>query len=127
MINLIKERFVVRSYVRVLPIVLKKIYGKHKHYSEIEVRDAISSANLNDNYIDYAFAIFLSKKNFKIIRSKDNSLRKCNDLRKILAKRFFKGDMKFSIHDILKNAHSQINRKTNITFDGNVSGSEFGD
>jgi hypothetical protein len=39
-----RKRRALRSYVKVLPALLKKRYGKHKRYSEVQVRKAAELA-----------------------------------------------------------------------------------
>lgn len=58
-IDRIKKHYVIKAYVKKLPRVLKKKYGKHKLYSEKQVKSAIRWSGLNESYIDYGLAMYI--------------------------------------------------------------------
>ena len=100
--NWIKKKATLKSYVRQLPLFLKKRYGKHKRYSQEEITTSIQMAGFDDSFIEYAYAIFMSRNEFGGLRHKNKDLEDYDALRKEIAKSFFSGNTSFSIHDVLK-------------------------
>ena len=121
MINYIRKRNAIKSYVDVLPLLLRKKHGKRKHYSKENVQKEILSAKLNQRFIGYAYAIFLSKHEFDSLKIENISIGDYSSLRSYISKRYFKGNDKFSIHDIFKRIPNRMKYKGTI-FNGNVSG-----
>lgn len=104
MFNWIKKRTILRSYARQLPLFLKKSYGKHKRYSGEEIRASIQEAGLDNSFIEYAYAMFMSRSEFGNLKDKNQDLADYDMLRKEIAKSFFSGDASFTIHDVLGSA-----------------------
>jgi len=101
LIRRIEKRAAVKSYVTELPAVIKKRHGKHKKYPETQLTDCVKSAGLNLAHIDYALAIYMGRKEYETLRRKHPSFGDYDRLRKEVAKRFFKGNSRFNIHDLL--------------------------
>jgi hypothetical protein len=140
MISLFPKSKALKSYVLILPHFLKKAYGKKKQYSKGQILDAIKQTSLNQKYQNYALALFMFKKSFEALEVKlwespgraeglpiiiKNSGR-YSQLRKEVAKKFFKGNELFKIHDLL--SLSNIHMKKGKVFDpADISISALGD
>ena len=104
MFNWIKKRTTLKSYARQLPLFLKKSYGKHKRYSEEEIRTSIQQGGFDNSFIEYAYAMFMSPVEFAGLKHKNKDLEDYDTLRKEIAKSFFSGNTSFTIHDALTSA-----------------------
>jgi hypothetical protein len=102
--NWIKKRAATKSYARQLPLLLKKRYGKHKRYSEEEIRTSIQLGSFDNSFIQYAYAMFMSRTEFEGLKYKDKELEDYDALREEIAKSFFSGNKSFTIHDALESA-----------------------
>ncbi len=102
--NWIKKRKTLKSYVKQLPLFLKKRYGKHKRYSEEEIRTSVQLAGFDNSFIEYAYAMFMSRNEFGDLKPKNKDLEDYDTLRKEIAKSFFSGNTSFTIHDVLGSA-----------------------
>jgi Family of unknown function (DUF6559) len=102
--NWIKKRTTLKSYVKQLPLFLKKRYGKHKRYSEEEIRTSIQLAGFDNSFIEYAYAMFMSRNEFGGLKHKIEEIEDYDTLRKEIAKSFFSGNTSFTIHDVLESA-----------------------
>ena len=103
--NWIKKRTTLKLYVRRLPLFLKQQYGKHKRYSEEEIRTSIQLAGFDNSFIEYAYATFMSRNEFGGLKHKNKDQEDYDTLRKEIAKSFFSGNTSFTIHDLLESAH----------------------
>ena len=101
MFNWIKKRTTLKLYVRRLPLFLKQKYGKHKRYSEEEIRKSIQHAGFDNSFIEYAYAMFMSRTEFEGLKHRNKDLEDYDTLRKKIAKSFFSGNTSFTIHDVL--------------------------
>ena len=52
----------IRKYIKTLRSELPKRYGKSKHYTEGQIRRTVSDLNLNNKYIYYALAMYMTEK-----------------------------------------------------------------
>lgn len=104
MFNWIKKRTTLKLYVKQLPLFLKKRYGKHKRYSEEEISTSIQLAGFDNSFIEYAYAMFMSRNEFGGLKHKNIDLEDYDTLRKEIAKSFFSGNTSFTIHDVLASA-----------------------
>ena len=104
MFNWIKKRVTLKSYARQLPLFLKKRYGKHKRYSAEEIRTSIQKEGFDNSFIEYAYAMFMSRTEFGGLKQKNQNLEDYDTLRKEIAKSFFSGNTSFTIHDVLESA-----------------------
>ena len=110
MFNWIKKRTTLKSYARQLPLFLKQKYGKHKRYSEEEIRTSSQLGGFDNSFIEYAYAMFMSRNEFGGLKQKNNDIKDYDTLRKEIAKSFFKGNASFTIHDVLESIPIQKNR-----------------
>jgi len=90
MFNWIKKRTILKSYARQLPLFLKKSYGKHKRYSKEEIRASIQQAGFDNSFIEYAYAMFMSRTEFGGLKHKNKDLEDYDTLRKEIANFFLK-------------------------------------
>ncbi|MFC1825986.1 DUF6559 family protein [Thermodesulfobacteriota bacterium] len=104
MFNWIKKRTTLKSYARQLPLFLKKRYGKHKRYSAEEIRTSIQKEGFDNSFIEYAYAMFMSRTDFGGLKHQNQDLEDYDTLRKEIAKSFFSGNTSFTIHDVLGTA-----------------------
>lgn len=104
MFNWIKKRTTLKSYARQLPLFLKKRCGRHKRYSAEEIRTSIQTAGFDKSFIEYAYAIFMSRAEFGGLKQKNQDFEDYDTLRKKIAKSFFSGNTSFTIHDVLQSA-----------------------
>jgi hypothetical protein len=104
MFNWIKKRTTLKSYARQLPLFLKQKYGKHKRYSEEEIRTSIQLGGFDNSFIEYAYAMFMSRNEFGGLKHKNKDFKDYDMLRMEIAKSFFSGNTSFTIHDVLKSA-----------------------
>ena len=104
MFNWIKKRTTLKSYVKLLPLFLKKRYGKHKRYSEEEIRTSVQQGGFDNSFIEYAYAMFMSRNEFGSLKHKNKDLEDYDTLRKEIARSFFSGNTSFTIHDVLASA-----------------------
>jgi Family of unknown function (DUF6559) len=100
----IKKRTTLKSYAKQLPLFLKKKYGKHKRYSEEEISTSIQLAGFDNSFIEYAYAMFMSRNEFGGLKHKNKDFEDYDTLRKEIAKSFFSGNTSFTIHDMLESA-----------------------
>ncbi len=119
-----KKRRALKSYILVLPRLLKKRYGKRKRYTEGQVRKTIAHTSLNMDYIDYALAMYISREDFDSLIKKDELIRDYDEARQEIADKHFDGNSKFTIHDITNEANSSSSfLSSDSDFD---SGNDFG-
>ena len=104
MFNWIKKRTTLKSYVKQLPLLLKQKYGRHKRYSEEEIKTSIQLAGFENSFIEYAYAIYMSRNEFGGLKHKNKDFEDYDTLRKEIAKSFFRGNASFTIHDVLESA-----------------------
>ena len=104
MFTWIKKRTTLKSYAKQLPLFLKKKYGKHKRYSEEEISTSIQLAGFDNSFIEYAYAMFMSRNEFGGLKHKNKDFEDYDTLRKEIAKSFFSGNTSFTIHDMLESA-----------------------
>ena len=102
--NWIKKRTTLKSYVRQLPLILKEKYGKHKRYSEEEIRTSIQLGGFDNSFIEYAYAMYMSRNEFGGLKHKNKDLEDYDTLRKEIAKSYFRGNKYCTIHDVLESA-----------------------
>lgn len=115
-----KKQRALKTYVKVLPPLLKKRYGKHKRYTEGQVRKTAEAAGLNNKYIDFAYAMYMSRREFETFTSDQGLSCSYEECRKTIADDYFHGNASFTIHDALDSAN------TSSGFFGSGSGTDVG-
>ena len=104
MFHWIKKRATLKSYARQLPLFMKKRYGKHKRYSAQAIKTSIQKEGFDNSFIEYAYAMFMSRNDFGSLKHKNLDLEDYDILRKEIARSFFSGNTSFTIHDLLEAA-----------------------
>ncbi len=102
--NWFTKRKMTKRFVKELPLILKKMYGKRNSYTEDQIKAAFDKVGYNSSYIEFAFAIFMSKSKFEqnsLFLGDSSSYEK---LRYEIANRFFRSNTNFSIHDLVSQA-----------------------
>lgn len=96
--NLQKNR-AIKSYLKVLPPLLKQRYGRLDTYTEGQIRRTIEAAGLNPNHMSYAFAIFMSEAACaEMVKSNHLDLDYMKN-RQSIADDYFMGDKDFTFGD----------------------------
>jgi len=119
----IRRKWAVGTYVRVLPHILRKLHGKQRRYTHTQVREAIGAGNLNRKYIEYAFAIYVERSHF-IGLKKDpaGSGESYDQLRAEIADKYFSGNAQFTALDCLALASTpSFFRSGNAVGDGGLA------
>lgn len=125
LLNRIKKYFAIKSYSKKLPPILKKRYGKHKHYSKPQIKSSIEYCGLSEDYTDYAYAMHMSRKKYNEMREIKNDSDDFDLLRKEIADSCFDGNSNFTIHDALDfAAKSGSIFSTESNFDNGISDSD---
>ena len=104
MFNWIKKRATLKTYARQLPLFLKQRFGTHKRYSREEIRTSIQEAGFDNSFIEYAYAMFMSRSEFGGLTHRKDGREDYDTLRKEIAASFFRGKTAFTIHDLLASA-----------------------
>ena len=116
-IEYFKKRRAIKAYVRVLPRLLKKRYGKHKKYTEGQVKKTVEVAGLDQQYVDYALAMYIGRREFEAMTKVRGLSWDYDEVRQEVADDHFNGDSGFTIHDAFDAAG---------TSDGFFGGGELG-
>ena len=114
MIRWYKKRVQIKRLVRELPLILKKMYGKRNSYTEKEIMSAVNKAHYKKAFVEYALAAFMSKSKFTKEREPNRDTDTYDRLRLEIANRYFRGNVKFTIHDLLSNASLSPRRMQTI-------------
>ncbi|OZG74549.1 hypothetical protein BTA51_06005 [Hahella sp. CCB-MM4] len=64
-VDKVKRKEAIRKYIGVLGPELRKRHGKQKGFSGAEVKQAIASLELSDQFIPYALALYCSKEDYE--------------------------------------------------------------
>lgn len=90
----------IRSYVKKLPRLLAKDYGRFAHYSPLQIKRTIERASLNTAYSCYAVAMFSLRKDF--IQFHVDAGETCNyeAMRAEIAHSYLSSDTAFMVDDI---------------------------
>jgi hypothetical protein len=101
-----KKRRALKAYVKVLPPLLKKRYGRHKKYTKGQIQRTVEASGLNEKYLYYAWAMYASRDNFEKLSESMNLPGDYDKLRQEIADSHFEGDVGFTIHDALESAET---------------------
>ncbi|MCU7850131.1 MAG: hypothetical protein KZQ89_19505 [Candidatus Thiodiazotropha sp. (ex Lucinoma kastoroae)] len=92
---------VIKEYNKKLAPLLLKRYGRSEHYTYGQVKKTVLECKLNQTYIFYAYAMFLSSDDYdKNVLYEDAP--KFSELREELADRFFDGNINFDTVSMIK-------------------------
>ncbi|WP_153039178.1 DUF6559 family protein [Microbulbifer sp. Q7] len=99
-IRKIKRNRAIKSYLRKLPRLLAKDYGKSKRYRPKQVRATIERNGLSVIYTCYAIAIFCSKKDFDQFHNEIGEACDYGVMRGEVGNLHFYGNSNFSSNDV---------------------------
>ncbi|BFM51276.1 DUF6559 family protein [Marinomonas sp. THO17] len=116
------EKKTIQSYIKKLPSLLEKDYGKAKYYTPMEIRSTIVSNNLCVEDLRFAIAIFSNQKNFESYHQEIGENCDYESMRKEIGDTFFNGNSQFSVLDF-----SYVSFDFGGDFDGGAgfSGGDF--
>ena len=95
LLHRLRKKKALKSYIHKLPKLLRKDYGASERYTTGQVRRSIDRYGLNQNYVMYAYAMFVSKNDFINELSSD----RYELIRQEIADNYFNGDAGFTISD----------------------------
>jgi hypothetical protein len=101
-----RKRRAIKAFVRVLSPLLKKRYGKHKRYTEGQVKKTVEAARLDQRYIDYACAMYMNRRTFEEMTNLKGITLDYDEVRQEVADDHFNGNAGFTIHDTLDAART---------------------
>lgn len=96
-----KRRRAIKKYAKKLGPVLKKRYGKSKHYTPGQIKTATTKARLSHDHICYAYAMYMDKANFDTLHEELGKECNYNDMRNEIGTLCFSGDSNFSSSDVM--------------------------
>jgi hypothetical protein len=85
------------------------MYGKHKKFSTVEIKTSILRAGFDHSFIEYAYAMFMSRDQFNKVSKIKADIDTYDALRTEIAKTFFSGNAASTIHDMI--AAASANKK----------------
>lgn len=94
----------IKSYMSALPWMLRKKYGKRKHYTADQVVETASELQLDQRWLEYAIATFCTRKEFEQSKVESGVETNYLSLREEIADRYFRGETRFTIHNVLAQA-----------------------
>jgi hypothetical protein len=98
-IDRFKKRRAIKAYVKKLPGLLAKDYGRLSHYQPLQVRRTIERAGLDTTYACYAIALFSSREDFAQFHNESGESCDYDGIRGEVAQEHFSGDAGFSAVD----------------------------
>jgi hypothetical protein len=96
-----RKRRAVKAYVKKLPGLLVKDYGRLSNYKPLQVRRTIERAGLDTTYACYAIAMFSSRDDFAQFHMDSGESCDYDAMRGEVAREHFSGDAGFSVEDAL--------------------------
>ncbi|MCX2781160.1 DUF6559 family protein [Microbulbifer thermotolerans] len=113
----IKKNRAIKLYLRKLPRLLQKDYGRSKRYRPKQVRATIERSGLPVEFSCYAILIFCSKKAFDRYHTEMGETCDYEAMRSYVGNLFFNGNTNFSAHEVLPSS---------TDFDGGFHGIDTG-
>lgn len=95
-----KRNRAIKSYIKKLPSLLAKDYGKSKDYTPNQVRRTIERSGLNVDDACYGIAMFSSREAFNKYHQEIGENCDYDVMRSEIAERYFQGNSRFEIDDI---------------------------
>jgi hypothetical protein len=99
-IGRLKKRRAIKAYVKKLPGLLVKDYGRLSHYNPLQVRRTIERAGLDTTYACYAIAMFSTPEDFAQFHMGTGESCDYDVMRGELAREHFSGDAGFTVEDV---------------------------
>jgi hypothetical protein len=95
-ISWFKKKKSLKSFVYGLGPILARRYGQSKAFSPDQVIEVIKKYEFNNDYLNYAMAMYLEKGRFGNVKKELGVDWDYDSLRKEIADKFFKGNLKFT-------------------------------
>jgi hypothetical protein len=99
-VSRLKKRRAIKAYVKKLPELLVKDYGRLAHYKPMQVRRTIERAGLDAMYACYAIAMFSAREDFAQFHSDAGENCDYDAMRGEVAQEHFSGDSGFTVVDV---------------------------
>jgi hypothetical protein len=99
-IDRFQKRRAIKAYVKKLPGLLVKDYGRLSHYTPLQVRRTIERAGLDAAYACYAIAMFSAREDFAQFHSDGGESCDYDAMRGEVAQGHFAGDAGFTMADV---------------------------
>ncbi len=95
-----KRKRAIKSYIKKLPRLLEKDYGKSKIYTPMQVKKTIERSKLSVDYACYGIAIFSTKKAFDNHHIETDESCNYDQMHSEIADSHFEGNSDFGIADV---------------------------
>jgi hypothetical protein len=102
MLRLLKRRKAIKSFVYKLPLELGRHFGEKRFYSLGEVDRLLETGKYDKAFSAYAYALLCPRKDFDVHFNELNVNCTYDGLRKIVAKRFFRGIIDFDAAAVVR-------------------------
>lgn len=97
----LKRRRAIKRYAKKLGPVLKKRYGKSKHYTQGQIQTAVTKRRLSHNHISYAYAMYMDKPSFNKLHEELGKECDYDSMRNDIGNLCFSGDSNFTSSDAI--------------------------
>jgi hypothetical protein len=102
----IMRRRSIKLYAKRLSPLLRKRYGYRRQYSGGQIRHAVTGAGMPTAHICFAYAMFMSQKEFDALHKELGETCDYQAMRQEIAELHFSGDSTFSVPDLMAHADS---------------------
>ena len=106
MLQRIKQRSAIKSYVMKLSLELFARLGKQHHYTIAQISKTAAAAGLKTNYLVYAHALFCDRASFRRHYKRTGFRNRYEALRDEVSKRYFGGVIDFDAANIIDGVRS---------------------
>ncbi len=97
----IKNYFGLKKLVLNLGSELKKQHGKSNSYNRTQIENCMNSIGIKPQFFPYGYAMILNQINFNEINFGDGKTPDYKELRKEIAAKYFEGNIKFKLKEVL--------------------------
>ncbi len=120
-----KKNRIIKSYIKQLPVLLRKDYGKAKYYKPKDIMATVVKNDLDDLYVSYAISMFSKKSTFNQYYEKARQGCNYDEIRSDIAESYFNGYTGFSSVDIwslaIKSGVTADSGEFNSSSDGGIN------
>lgn len=125
-INRIKKRRAIKSYVKKLPRLLAKDYGRSAYYRPLQIKRTIERADLDVTYSCYAVAMFSLRDEFFQFHTDVGEICDYDAMRAEVSVRHFSGDENFTVDNIWDSFSEHKSEVTHVDSHGSGDGHGHG-
>lgn len=86
-----RRKKAIKSYIKVLPQVLVKDYGRFEHYTPQQIRCSVERSGLHSQYVCYALAMYTRRPEFETYQRAIGENNSYEGLRAEVGNTFFEG------------------------------------